>query len=263
MTTSPETSTTRSRREVDVELPVGFLDDDGRLHKNATLRKMTGHEEAILADRKLRKNGGKLVSELLTGCVRRLGEVDRISRPVVAKLCSPDRNFLLLKLRTITFGDQLEASYTCPHCGETTPITEDLDALPVRRTNGDGPGEIVVELEDGYEDNDGSFYTSMVFRLPTGSDEEKVASISRENASQGMNALLTRCLVGLGDMPEPRRQALGTKVLADLTMGDRARIDRAFRGGMPGVDLLREVECSSCMRTFKASLDFTSFFSLQ
>ncbi len=253
----------RPVREFDFELPVGYVDDDGRVHKNATLRKMTGHEEAILADRKLRKNGGRLISELLSGCLKRLGELERVPRPLAAKLTSPDRNYLLLQLRKITFGAELQASYNCPHCAATTSTLEDLEELPVRRTNGDGPGEITVELEDGYEDRDGEFYTNLVFRMPTGSDEEKVATISRDNASRGMNALLARCLVGLGDMPEARRQALGTKVLADLTMADRARIDRAFRRGMPGVDLLRDVECSGCGREFQVSLDFTSFFSLQ
>ena len=47
----------RRLREYDAELPVGHLDEDGRLHRVATLRKMTGHEEALLADRKLRANG--------------------------------------------------------------------------------------------------------------------------------------------------------------------------------------------------------------
>ncbi len=253
----------RPAREFDVELPVGYLDEDSRLHRQAVLRKMTGQEEALLADRKLRKNAGKLVTELLASCLRELGEVKPVTRQVVSKLTSLDRNYLLMELRKITFGNELEANYTCPACDETNTIVEDLEELPVRRLNGEGIPEIVVQLEDCFEDRDGELYNTMVFRLPTGSDEEKTASIARENTSHGNNALLSRCLLTLGDMPQSRREALGTKIMQNLTMGDRARIDWAFRKEVPGVDLTRDITCERCGRDFHTTLDLTRFFSLQ
>jgi hypothetical protein len=252
----------RPVREFEFELPVGYVDEDGRLHRTAALRKMTGHEEAILADRKMRHNGGVLVTELLTNCLRQLGEITPLNRKVISQLTSPDRNYLLLELRKITFGRELEATYVCPVCGETTRAVQNLDDLPVRRLNGEGAHlEIVVELEDGWEDKDGTLYTTMVFRLPTGADEEKIAGAIKDNPSRGMNALLTRCLMTLGDMSSSRREALGTKVISDLTMGDRARIERAFRQEVPGVDLTQEVECDTCGRAFETTLDLTGFFS--
>ena len=256
----------RRAREVEVELPVGLLDDDGRLHRTATLRKMTGHEEALLADRKLRANGGRLVSELLASCVRRLGDLSPVTRQQVSALPSPDRNFLLLELRKATFGCELEASYTCPVCRTTTTRQEDLDVFEVRRAEAGADPELLVELSDGYEDRSGAVYTTLRFRLPTGTDEERVAAGARENAARATNALLARCLVEALDadgepMPTPHREALGTRLLQDLTMGDRARIERTFRERMPGVDLTREVECDGCGRVNRASLDMTSFFS--
>jgi DNA-directed RNA polymerase subunit RPC12/RpoP len=264
--TAPEAGTAvaeRRAREFDVELPVGHLDDDGRLHRTATLRKMTGREESLLADRKLRQNGGKLVTELLANCVLALGDVRPVTRDTIARLSSPDRNFLLLELRKITFGDTMETVYECPACGETTQSLQDLADLEVRRVDGDGTTDIVVELDDGYEDREGELYTTMVFRLPTGVDEERIAGTVKSNASEGMSALLTRCLVAVGDMPQPRREALGSKLLSDLTMGDRARIDRAFRADIPGVDLMREIECEHCGRKVERTLDLSSFFSLR
>jgi hypothetical protein len=253
----------QSVREFDFKLPVGFTDEDGRHHRNATLRKMTGHEEALLADRKLRQNGGLLVTHLVSSCLRKLGDLQPVPRQVVSHLSSPDRNYLLLELRKITFGHEMEAGYRCLHCGDTTHLLQDLDELPVRYAEDAAPGEIVVELEDGYVDKGGEVYSSMIFRLPTGADEEKVASVTKDNPSRGMNALLARCLVGLGEMPAERREALGSKILSDLTMGDRGRIERAFRKEMPGVDLTQEIECESCGRCFRASLDLTGFFSTQ
>jgi hypothetical protein len=250
-------------REFEFELPVGYADDDGRVHRRATLRKMTGREEVLLADRKLRQNGGRLVTELLTSCLRRIGDVDPLAREVVSRLTSPDRNYLLLELRKITFGHTMEAVYDCPACGETTRSVQDLNDLTVTRANGDGASDVVVTLEDGYVDTGGEYYTTMVFRLPTGRDEERVSGALKANASQGMSALLTRCLVSVGDMPEQRREGLGSKLITDLTLGDRARIDRAFRMGIPGVNLLTEVECAACGRREERNLDLSSFFSLQ
>jgi hypothetical protein len=253
----------RPVREFEFELPVGYTDDDGRVHRRATLRKMTGREEVLLADRKLRQNGGRLVTELLASCLRRLGDIEPVMREVITRLTSPDRNYLLLELRKITFGSTMETVYECPSCGESSRSLQDLDELTVRRANGDGAPDVIVELEDGYVDNDGEPYTTMVFRLPTGDDEERVAGALKANASDGMSTLLTRCLVGIGNMPQQRREVLGSKVMADLTLGDRARIDRTFRREIPGVDLIREVECDSCGRRLERNLDFSSFFSLE
>lgn len=253
-------------REHDVSLPIGYVDQDGRLHRTASLRKMTGHEEALLADRKLRANAGRLVTELLTGCVRRLGDLSQVTRQVIGELTSPDRNFLLLELRKLTFGSKLEASYTCPSCRETMVAVEDLESFPVKVVESAGEPEITVELEDGYEDRGKeAWYDAMRFRLPTGVDEERVAMAARDNPARGTNALLARCLVAVtGDgeeMPASRREVLGTRMLSDLTMGDRARIDRAFRDGMPGLDLTREFDCENCGRPIRTSLDLTSFFT--
>ena len=128
----------RPSREFDFELPVGYTDEDGQVHRIASLRKMTGHEEALLADRKLRQNAARLVTQLLAACVKRIGEIAPVPRNVISELTSPDRNFLLLQLRRITFGDAIEATYVCPSCGESTRITHDLDEVPVRRLNGEG-----------------------------------------------------------------------------------------------------------------------------
>jgi len=252
----------RIGREFEVELPVGYVDADGRPHRKVHLRKMTGQEEAMLADKKLRQNGARLVTEVLASCVRRLGDISPVTRQIVSQLSSPDRNFLLLELRKITFGQELESTYVCPACAGHTTMVQNLEDLPLRRLNGEYTKEIVVELEDGYEDKVGEVYTTMVFRLPTGEDEERTASMVKENASHGMNALLTRCLTSLGTMPTPRREALGTKLIGDLTMSDRARIERAMRAEMPGLDLTQQIQCENCGRTFQSSLDLTRFFSL-
>lgn len=120
------------RWESEFELPIGYTDDAGNTHRTAVLRKMTGKEEAILADRRNQRNGGKLVTELLHSCLVRLGDMPKNGPGTVDGMYSADRNYLLLKLRSITFGSKLQARYTCSSCNETFEVVEDLDELPVR-----------------------------------------------------------------------------------------------------------------------------------
>lgn len=250
-------------REFEFNLPIGYTDGEGKTHRAAVLRKMTGKEEAILADRRFQKNGGKLVSELLKSCLVRLGELNGSSAEAMPALYSADRNYLLLKLRTITFGPELEASYSCPSCGETTKTVENLDELPMRALAEDqAPDEIVVELEDGWTDRDGSTHTALTLRLPTGADEEAVAAQMRQNPSLGKNALLSRCLKSLGELARHRLEAMGPKILAELTLTDRRKIDKALSAAAPGVDLVRPIECAHCGHEFSSTVDLSHFLAL-
>ena len=248
------------RREFAFELPVGFEDADGLVHREAVLRKMTGRDEAVMADKRNRSNGARMITELLGNCLVRLGGIERPGAKVARELFSADRHFLLVKLREVTFGPKMEATYTCPSCHESTTLVEDLTELAVVRL-GDGelPEDVVVELEDGYFDRQDSFYDTMVFRLSTGSDEERIAGVIRENASQGKNALLARCLRAMGDMPAPKLEALGTAIFADLTLSDRGLIDNAINNGGPGIRMDRALVCPGCGREFSAALDMSNF----
>src|ERR1051325_2443564 len=112
-------SQTLASREIEVTLPIGYTDEEGRHHRTVVLRKMTGKEEAILADRRNQRNGGKLVTELIHSCMVRLGDLPKNGTKTVEGMYSADRNFLLIKLRSITFGSELPARYACPSCNES------------------------------------------------------------------------------------------------------------------------------------------------
>jgi hypothetical protein len=251
------------RREIEVTLPIGSTDANGRVHRNVTLRKMTGREEALLADPGNQRNGGRLVTALLHSCITRVGDMQTVTRAQIEHMYSADRNFLLLRLRGFTFGSELPASYSCPSCSNRFEVTEDLDELPLRSlAPGEEPEDIVVELDDGYIDRDGQVYTSMTLRLARGDDESAVAPQMRKNPSLGKNALLARCMKTLGDLPKHRMEALGPRIMSDLTLADRRMIDKAFNEGAPGIDLIREMDCPSCGAEFRSTLDMTRFLAL-
>lgn len=252
----------RREREFEFELPIGYVDRDGQAHRTAVLRKMTGRDEALMSDKKNRNNAARIITELLGSCLLRLGSLERPGAKVVQSLYSADRYFLLVKLREITFGAEMDANYPCPTCREANEVIENLSELDVvGLDNGEVPEDIVVRLEDGYLDRDGAAYDTMVFRYAIGEDEEKIAPAIRENPSHGKNALMARCLKALGDMPKQRVEALGTAVFSDLTLGDRALIDRALNNGGPGIRMRRELTCQHCGRQFSVSLDMSNFLA--
>ena len=259
---SPTSAASPARQEA-FTLPIGYTDGEGNLRRKGALRKMTGREEAILADKSNQHNGGKLVTELLHSCITEFEGDATLTKQDVANWYSADRNFVLIRLRAFTFGSELPASYTCPSCGEKHEVTENLDDLPVKMLAPDETLEdITVELEDGYWDKDGVCHTTLVLTLPRGVDEAAVAPMTRKNPSLGKNALLSRCIKRVGEMSPHRVEALGPRLLSDLTLTDRRLIDKALNRAAPGIDLMRDRECYSCGAEIRSNLDMTHFLSL-
>lgn len=255
----------RPNWEHEVELPVGVPSDGDApsgQHRTATLRKMTGHEEALLADPRLRSNGAKLVTALLSSCLTSLNGFKPVESRLTRSLYSADRNFLLLELRKLTFGAEIECSYRCPRCGANVRVLEDLEQIEVRAGGEGEGGEITVELTDGYRDSNGDCHQRIVFALPTGEDEEAASGRKDNNASRQRDALLSRCLRKVGTMDTRKVEAAGLRILSELSMADRRLIQRALDEKAPGPNLTREVTCDACGDEFRAALDMTHFFPL-
>jgi hypothetical protein len=243
-------------REFEVSLPVGL---DGE--RRAAIRKMRGHEEALLHDATL--PAGRLVTELLKGCLVRLGNDATIDRDLVSRLYTADRNYLVVELRRITLGDELRCAYSCAGCGGEVAVVEDLGRLPVRRLeDGASPDRIELELEDGYRDMNGVVHTSMQLRLPRGADEEFVASTAEKDPLRARDALLLRCIESFGTLTRAALEGYGIKILRDLTLGDLRMLYRAIELGSPGIDFRRSVRCPGCGARFETLLETSSFFVL-
>ena len=252
---------TLQQREFEVELPIGYTDGNGQIHRQAWLRKMRGHEEALLSDPAIPP--GKLVTELLSSCLTRLGDVEEPGRDIVSQLYTADRNYLLVELRRVTLGDRLRESYLCPRCGVDVPVVEDLSAIEVRRLGaGEALEDIDVALEDGYVDREGSVHNDLVMRLPRGSDEEFVSPMVEKDPLKAQDALMLRCLKRFGSLPKSALDAYGVKILRDLTLGDRQRLRQVFTERAPGVNFERSIACGHCGTTFAGVMDVSNFFVL-
>jgi len=242
-----------------VRVPVGYTDAQGRTHREAALRKLRGSDEALLYDASV--TGAELVTRLLQSCVTSLGPFAPVQSTLVEQLTSADRNYLLYELRRITFGDEWHAAYVCPACETTVRRTEDLSSFTVRRlAEGEKLRDVEVELQDGYQDRSGATHRTVVARLPCGSDETFVARFADVDLMQARDALLARCIRQFGSLTRAALEAYGAKILRELTLGDRQRLQRAFAEATPGVEFERAVACPECGLEFTAVADITDFF---
>lgn len=248
-------------REFETMLPVGYTDEQGQVHRHALIRKMCGHEEALLYDPAL--SAGHLVTELIRSCLIQLGNIREPDASIVSALYTADRNYLLMEIRRITLGDQMMAHYPCPRCGADIAVLEDLSEVAVRRLAEDECMEaITVMLEDGYRDKSGTIHTELVLSLPSGEDEEFVSPMAERDPLKAQDALLLRCIKRFGSLPKKTLEAYGVKILRDLTMGDRQRMQAALKQDLPGMDLQRSLHCEPCGTTFEGVIDMSNFFAM-
>src|SRR5256885_1441863 len=75
-----------------------------------------------------------LVTEVLSRCLRRPGDLDPGPPEVTRRLLVEGRNYLLRRLRAETFGEHVNGSLPCPwpDCGERVSIGFSLAAIPVK-----------------------------------------------------------------------------------------------------------------------------------
>src|SRR5688500_16379214 len=93
-------------------LPGGYADADCELFREVEVAPLTGRDEELIAQQPGAR--GALLTALLARCVLRLGPVGPVSEDLMRRLLVGDRQFLLLKLRQLTFGDDVQATVHCP-----------------------------------------------------------------------------------------------------------------------------------------------------
>jgi hypothetical protein len=99
-------------------LPRGYVDENGRLHREGVMRLATARDEiGTQSDPRARQNPAYLTVLLLARTVTRLGSVAPVDEFVVENLFASDLAFLRDLYRRINTEGHTEADVTCPSCG--------------------------------------------------------------------------------------------------------------------------------------------------
>jgi hypothetical protein len=103
--------------EYEFELPKGYVDKNGDLHKKGTMRLATAADEILpLRDPRVSQNPAYLSIILLTRVVVKLGSLSSIDTGVIENLFAGDLNFLQEMYQRINQGDLHDSKILCPHC---------------------------------------------------------------------------------------------------------------------------------------------------
>lgn len=113
----PAPARPRLQTEFAFELPRGYVDDSGMVHRDGVMRLATARDELIpLQDRRVRENPAYLSVVLLGLVITRLGTVEHVHDGVVEKMFASDLAFLQDFYRQINAEGHTRAGVTCPHC---------------------------------------------------------------------------------------------------------------------------------------------------
>ena len=102
------------------------------------IRAMTTEDEMRRLSRTNKPH--KLLCEIIDDCL--------VEKPGISSydMCLADQQFLLHKLRTVTYGPEYLNSSICPFCGNENISKKDLDKLAVQEWTEDYQSQLELEL---------------------------------------------------------------------------------------------------------------------
>lgn len=114
---APPESPTPLRTEFEFELPRGYVDRSGTVHKRGVMRLATARDELVpLHDDRVRENPAYLTVVLLARVITRLGTVPTLHAETVEEFFASDLAFLQDLYKRVNQEGHTRASVTCPSC---------------------------------------------------------------------------------------------------------------------------------------------------
>jgi hypothetical protein len=105
------------RTEFEFELPRGYVDSTGAVHRTGAMRLATARDELLpLTDLRVKDNPAYLAVVLLGRVITRLGTVEHIHAGVVEEMFASDLAFLQDFYRRVNAEGHTRAAVTCPSC---------------------------------------------------------------------------------------------------------------------------------------------------
>ncbi|MFY4718745.1 hypothetical protein [Streptomyces sp. LaBMicrA B280] len=105
------------RTEFEFELPRGYVDESGTLHRSGSMRLATARDELRpQIDLRVKENPAYLSVVLLSQVITRLGTITDVHAGVVERMYATDVAFLQDFYRRVNSEGHTRAAVTCPHC---------------------------------------------------------------------------------------------------------------------------------------------------
>ena len=113
--------------EFEFELPKGYVDANGEVHKQGVMRLATAADEILpLRDPRVQQNSGYLTIILLSRVITRLGSLSGVNTRVIEGLFTMDLAYLQDMYQRINMSEMPRYEITCPHCNQKVEVPLDF-----------------------------------------------------------------------------------------------------------------------------------------
>lgn len=120
---APQQQRYELRTEFPFQLPRGYVDESGVVHRDGVMRLSTARDELVpLRDLRVQENPAFLSVVLLGRVITRLGTLPMIHDGIVENMFASDLAFLQDFYRQINAEGHTRAAVECPHCSESFEI---------------------------------------------------------------------------------------------------------------------------------------------
>lgn len=109
--------------EHEFRLPLGFVDDQGTLHRDGVMRLATAADEILpLKDPRVQTNQAYLIVILLSRVVTRLGSVSQVTPKLIEGLYAADLTYLQELYNRINRNGKASLGAVCPECSHAFQV---------------------------------------------------------------------------------------------------------------------------------------------
>lgn len=109
--------------EYDFELPKGYIDENGEIHKKGKMRLATAADEILpLRDPRVQQNPGYLTIILLARVIVKLEGITMVDTRLIESLFTVDLAYIQDLYQRINSLDNPNYKTTCPHCGKEIEV---------------------------------------------------------------------------------------------------------------------------------------------
>lgn len=105
--------------EYEFELPYGYADEGGTLHKRGIMRLACAADEILpMSDIKVQQNPAYLTVIILSRVITKLGTLPQVNTKIIEKLYTADLAYLQDLYQRINQSEAPVYKAVCPKCGE-------------------------------------------------------------------------------------------------------------------------------------------------
>jgi len=241
-----------------IDLPCGFIDQEGGLHDTLVVGEMTGYEEDILAGK------GAIVprlNQIIANCTKRFGDLTekRDIANAVTQMTASDRMAALIAIRRTSLGDHYDIKIECPYrdCREQSRFTLNLSTIDIVKMKDQMVRTRQDELESG---------KTVVWHIMSAADETWLTKRTKRKEDILTLAMLARVdaidavdedgsIVRQEVVREGKGYRVALNLLKSLSIRERNEIRKLFEEYEGSVDTEVEFECPACQHEWKADMD--------